>query len=104
MTAPIRPEIFSLVDFQEPEKMTLRQATEWYKALVRAELGVLTALERQYMNERWAVLVTAIAKREGVPAGHISYWLSELVQVENRLLETATGEAAAAFAYGMHGE
>ena len=101
---PIRPEVHTLVDFESPETMTLRQAPEWYKRLVRAELGVPTAMERQYMNERWAILVTAIAKREGVPAGHISYWLSELVEVENRLLTTATGEAAAALAYGQQNE
>lgn len=99
MTAPIRPDVFTLTDFGLPEKMTLREATEWYKRLLRADLGVPTAWESKFMNERWAVLVQAIAAREGVPAGALSYWLSELAMTEARLITTAEGEAAAALAY-----
>lgn len=99
MTAPIRPEVFALTDFTDPEKMSLREATEWYKRILRADLGVPTAWEFKFMNERWAVLVDAIAKREGVPAGAMSYWLFELAQAEDRLLQTAEGEATVALAY-----
>lgn len=101
MTPPIRPEIHSLVDFTDPEKMTLRDAVEWYKQLLRTDLGVPTALEVKYMDERWATLCLAISEREKVPAGWISWLLSELAQSEFNLLRTAQAEAQLAFQFGM---
>lgn len=99
MTAPIRPEVFSLTDYTEPKGMKLREAVEWYKRLLRAQLGVPTAWEVKFMNERWAALCQELAAREGVPQGYLSYWLSELAMTEVRLLETAETEAAVATAY-----
>jgi len=102
MSPPIRPAIHALVDFDDPRKMTLREATEWFKQCVRGAepLGMLTALEHKYMNERWSVLCKALADEQGIPSGMLSYFLGELAQTEIRLGETAATELEAAKAYG----
>ena len=101
MTQPIDPALFVATNFENPETYTLRAAVEWYKGLIHlsAALGVPTTLETNLMNDRWGVLCKGIASREGIPAGWVSYMLSELAQTEIRLLETATEEAQAATAY-----
>ena len=102
MTPPIRPAIYVLVDFvKEPAEMTLREATEWFKQSVRgaSPLGQLTAMEHNYMNQRWAELCKQLAVAQGIPAGMLSYFLGELAQTEIRLAETATLEATVAQAY-----
>ena len=103
MTPPIRPAVHALVDFSgEPETMTMRQAVEWWKSCVRAAepLGQLTAMEERYMNTRWGVLIQAIATREQLPAGMLSYFLGELAQTEIKLKEVAEAELGAAMEYG----
>jgi hypothetical protein len=82
--------------------MTLRESVEWYKNCIRTlrPLGIPTALENNLLNQRWVELLKAVADREGVPAGALSYWLSELAQTEIRLLDVAEQESAAALAYG----
>jgi hypothetical protein len=99
--APIRPQVHVLVDFEgDGSTLTLREAVDWYKQLLRADLGVPTEMEKRYINERWGVLISSIAKREQLPAGLVSYMLAEIAQTEVRLLKTAQEEAAAAVEYG----
>lgn len=103
MTPPIRPAVHALVEFSaEPEQMSLRDAIEWWKSCVRAAepLGQLTAQEEKYMNQRWGVLINAVAKREKLPAGMLSYFLGETAQTEIRLKEVAEDELHAATEYG----
>lgn len=96
MTTPIRQSIFVLTELpDEPEDMTIRQAIEWFKRAVRGVSGELSALERKELDGAWAGLIGAIAKREGVPAGSLSYFLGELAQTEMRLAEVVTEEANA---------
>jgi hypothetical protein len=93
------------VDFPwpEPGEITLREATEWFKQFVRGSepLGMLTNLEHKYANERWAVLIKAIADVQGIPSGMLSYFLGELAQTEMQLAATANAEAEAALMYGQ---
>lgn len=97
MTArPIRGDVFVACEWEvEPEKATLRQALEWWKRAQQIMLhmvetyGSLTAAESRYVNERWAALCRAVAEREGVPAGALSYFLGELAGAEMRALEVA---------------
>lgn len=104
MTPPIRPTIHSLVDFPWDEpvgKITLRQAIEWFKRGVKGcePLGMLTALEQKYMNERWAELCKLMAQVQGVPVGMLSYFLGEVAQAEIKLEDTALEESSAALQY-----
>jgi len=100
MTAPIRPLFAQLTDFgsKEPAEYSLREAIEWYKRCVKGarDSGVPTALESNLLNEQWVVLVKAIAERQGVPTGSLSYFLAELAKTEMHLLEIAQEEAEAA--------
>ena len=100
MVQPIRTDIFSAGDFKDPEKFTLRQAIEWFKRGVRPFQGTtLTKMEHDYLNSRWAVLCDAIATREGIPTGFLSYFLGELAQTEMRLAEEGELESNAAQMY-----
>jgi len=105
MTSPIRSTVHALVEFPwaEPGKITLREATEWFKSFVRGSepLGMLTAMEHKYANERWALLVKEVATHQGIPAGMLSYFLGELAQAEIKLADTAADELAAAQEYGQ---
>lgn len=99
MTSPIRTTIHTLVEFpKDPGDMTLREAAEWFKGCVRGAepLGMLTALEHKYMNERYAELCKQLAVKQGVPAGMLSYFIGELAQTEIQLADTATEELEAA--------
>jgi len=103
MTPPIRPAVHALVEFSaEPGAMSLRDAIEWWKGCVRAAepLGMLTAQEEKYMNQRWGVLIGEIAKREHLPVGMLSYFLGETAQTEIKLKEVAEDEYKAATEYG----
>lgn len=88
---PIREDIHIAVAYDEPEKFTIREAIEWWKRCVRASenLGQATSMEIRYMNERWVGLVAAIAEREGVPTGSLSYFMGELATAEMRALHLA---------------
>ncbi len=97
MTTPIRASIFVLTELpDEPEDMTIRQAIEWFKRAVRGATGELSALERKELDATWAHLAEAIAKREDIPSGSLSYFMGELAQTEMRLAETVSEEAHAA--------
>jgi len=100
MTSPIRPLFVQLTDFgdKEPAEYTLREAIEWYKRCVRGaqDSGVPTVLESNLLNEQWVVLVTAIARGQGVPTGSLSYFLAEMANTEMHLLDIAKEEAEAA--------
>lgn len=81
--------------------MTLRQAIEWWKRAqgimlhMVEEFGTLTAAESRYVNQRWAALCKAVAEREGVPAGALSYFMGELAGAELRALQSAREAAEA---------
>lgn len=97
MAQPIRPRVYALTEFEkEPEQMTLRDCLEWYKGVIRGVEGIIRGLESKYLNERWAFLVDAVAKREGVPTGSLSYYLAELAQAELDLQAVGQAEAEAA--------
>lgn len=85
MSSPIRQFVFEVTDWQGGE-MTLRQAIDWWKrcVVVGTQYGTLTPMESRYMAKRWAALCHDIAKREGVPEGSLSYYLSELAEAELR--------------------
>lgn len=101
MTPPIRGTIHTLTEFAKPEdEMTLRDALEWWKRCIKHLDGeLLNQLEQKYLNERWVFLVSAIAKREGVPTGSLSYYLAELAGAEVRLAAEAELESQAAQMY-----
>ncbi len=101
MTAPIRPTIHALTVFPKEEKeMTLRDALEWHKGVVKVLQGeTLRPLEHKELNQRWAYLCGVIAEREGGPTGSLSYYLGELAQAEMNLAETAELESQAAQSY-----
>jgi hypothetical protein len=71
--------------------MTLRQLVEYYKRVVRisAALGTPTDLEVKHITQAWIELCKMIAKREGVPAGFVNYFGTELARSEMRVLELA---------------
>lgn len=97
MTTPIRASIHVLGEFsKDDEDMTIRDAIEWFKRAVRGTTGELSAMEHRELNGRWAHLAEVIAKREGVPAGSLSYFMGELAQTEIRLADTVADEAEAA--------
>ncbi len=97
MTAPIRATIHALTEFpKEPGQMTLRDCLQWWKRAVSALEGVtLSSMEEKELNTRWAFLCSAVAEREGVPTGSLSYFLGELAQAEQQLKATGDAEAAA---------
>lgn len=102
MTPPIRPAVHTLVDWEgEPATWTLRQAIDWFKKVVRGfePLGDITQMEKNYVDKRWAVLCTELAKAQGVPAGMLSYFLGETAQAEIKLKDTADAEFQAAVSY-----
>jgi hypothetical protein len=102
MTPPIRGTIHTLTEFpKEAAELTLREALEWWKRCIKHLQNdtPLTPLENKYLNERWAFLVNAVAEREGVPTGSLSYYLAELATAEIRLAEEAALEAEAATSY-----
>lgn len=101
MTPPIRSTIHSLTEFpKEAAEMTLREALEWWKKCIKHLRGeTLNQLENKYLNERWAFLVNAVAEREGVPTGSLSYYLAELGEAEIRLADEAELESQAAQSY-----
>ena len=97
MTTPIRASIHVLGEYpMDEEDMTIRDAIEWFKKAVRGATGELSALEHKELNGRWAHLAEVISKREGVPAGSLSYFMGELAQTEIRLADTVADEANAA--------
>lgn len=101
MTPPIRGTIHALTEFpKEPEQMTLRDCLEWWKACIRHLQGqMLTPLENKYLNERWVFLINAVAGREGVPNGSLSYYLAELATAEVQLAQEAELESESAQMY-----
>jgi len=92
---PIRGTVHAVVDFKDPEKMTLRQGLEWYKNVIRVlrEWGTPTAMETRYIDQRWVTLVAAIAEREGVPTGTLSYFLGETANAEVQAADVAALES-----------
>ncbi len=94
MTLPIRGSIHVLTELpDEPEDMTIRQAIEWFKKVVRSIGGDITPLERKELDATWAYLARGIAKREDIPDGSLSYFMGELAQTEMRLADMAASEA-----------
>ena len=88
----IRGDIHVAVDYgAEPEEMTLREAVEYYKKVIRvsAELGTLTGLELKHVDQAWGFLVGKLAGREGIPSGWLTYLLGELARSETRSAELA---------------
>lgn len=73
-----------------PESLTVRSLTEWYKNNIDSSLD---AEHRQYVDSVWVAGVTALAEREQVPAGWLSYVISELAISERNLALTAQQEA-----------
>lgn len=92
----VRPEVVAATDYKgKPSEYTLREAVEWYKRCVR--LGIApTKSEEDLLNSRWQVLVQAVADRESMPGGYLSYMLAELAQMELRMGEVASTESEAA--------
>lgn len=95
MSAPIRSEVYVLTEFPKDEAdMTLRDCLQWFKRAVIELDGIsLNALENDYLNERWAFLVNAVAEKQGVPTGALSYFLGELAQAEIALKAVGDVEA-----------
>jgi len=93
-TLTVRPKIHVLTDYaKDPSLYTHREAMEWWKNCIKGIGGdAVTTAESNILNSRWAVLVTAIADREGVPPGYLSYSLGEMAQTEMRLGEVASAE------------
>lgn len=97
MTAPIRESVHVLTEFpKEAEEMTLRDCLQWWKRAVNTLEGMtLSAMEHRELNQRWAFLCEAVAKREDIPSGSLSYFLGELATAELSLKEAGDAEAAA---------
>jgi hypothetical protein len=95
MTSPIRALVHTITEFpKDPEVMTLRDCLEWWKRAVATLEGTsLSSMETKELNERWAFLCNAVAGREGVPTGSVSYFLGELAQAEMQLKITGDLEA-----------
>ena len=95
MTSPIRALVHAITEFpKEPGRFTLRDCLQWWKRAVETLEGTtLSSLETKELNERWAFLCNAVAEREGVPTGSISYFLGELAQAEMTLKATGDLEA-----------
>jgi hypothetical protein len=77
---------------------TIRQAVEWWKDMIR--ITPMSGDEAEYIDGRWGWIVKTIADREGVPAGWLSYLISEMAYQETRLLETAQAELEQALVTG----
>jgi hypothetical protein len=94
---PIRPSIFSVVEFPKGEdEMTMRDIIEWTKVTTRtleSAAGIPTQEEAIYVNKRFGQLCEALAKSQGVSAGHLGYFINEIVNTEMQLLATAAQEA-----------
>jgi len=85
--------VYAATEFaKEANEMTMRDALEWYKSVIRVLRGMTRDLEAKYLNERWVALCDAIGKREGVPTGALSYFLGELAQAEAALPQVADHE------------
>lgn len=95
MTPPIRQTVLVATGYDTEKDYTLREAIEWYKDAMGGleSLGPLTPMEVSHMNKGWIGLISRIASREGVPAGSLSFFLSELAVAEINLRETAAQEA-----------
>ncbi len=96
MTSPIRATIHALVEYpKEPGEMTLRDCLQWWKRAVETLEGVaLSSMEQKELDTCWAFLCNAVAEREGVPTGSMSYFLGELARAEMTLKATGDAEAA----------
>ena len=93
MDSNVRGLIYTVTDFpKEAQTMTLREAVEWFKGIA-ANVKNPNFAETKYMNQRWATLCTAIAEREGVPPGYMSYVLNELAVSEMQVAEQAVVDA-----------
>jgi hypothetical protein len=93
---PIRPIVHSLTELPRPaEEMTLRDAIEWTKTIVRQAPPVPTGSERQMMDGAFVQLMKAISEREGVGIGFLAGFVHEIATTEIQLLETAAREAEA---------
>ena len=95
--AIMRPALATITQFTKPvAEYTLREATEWWKSCVKNVDQILgstpTARELGHINEQWAVLIQAVAEREGVGAGLIAYIVHETAELEFRLAQTAAAE------------
>lgn len=77
--------IYVAVEFPDNvEDLTLRQAIDWWKrvSVAGTSLGTPTAMEVRHMNEQWTLLLETLAKKQGVPLGALSYFLSEIAVAE----------------------
>lgn len=93
---PVRGNIHVAAGLPENyESLTLRDAAEWWKNAQRLmqqtqeEFGPITKQEMKTVNQSWIELCSAIAKREGVPTGMISYFVGDLAQSEMRAAKLA---------------
>ena len=95
MTSPIRAVVHVLTTFTKPaEDFTLRECLQWWKKSVEVLEGMtLSSMESKELNSRWAFLCNAVAEREGVPTGSLSYFLGELAQAEMTLKVSGDLEA-----------
>lgn len=83
MTSPVRPVIQEITRFPKPpNEMSLREAIEWFKHVVRSSPSTVSTLEEKFLNEQWTFLVEAIAKREDLPVGFLLYGLHTVVTAE----------------------
>ncbi len=95
MTSPIRALVHTVSAFTKPEaEYTLRECIQWWKRAMQTLEGVaLSSMEQKELNQRWAHLCGAVAGREGVPTGSVSYFLGELAQAELALKAVGDVEA-----------
>ncbi len=95
MTAPIRALVHAITELpKEPGEMTLRDCLQWWKRAVETlEGAALSSMETKELDQTWAFLCNAVAEREGVPTGSISYFLGELAQAEMALKVSGDLEA-----------
>ena len=95
-TSPMRPILFTIT--QRMGIVTLRDAVEWYKRVYyeTQPLGDLMGKELEYINQEWAAVCTELAETQGVPPGHLSYWLNELATGKINLAKAALEEGKVA--------
>lgn len=86
----IRPEFDIVLPQEAGVPLTLRTATDWYKAHLTETMP--TGEESEYMNKRWAFIVSELARQQGVPAGWLSWTIQQLVENEVRLKMAAEAE------------
>jgi hypothetical protein len=80
----IRPTVKTLAALPNGfEKAPLRAIIDWYKTVVTTpDILPLSDVEDQMVSESWVAWVKAIAAREGVPVGWLSYCVNLLVEQE----------------------